>query len=283
VTDWLDSSNFAATELSADLTDVATALTPVAITAFPAGPATFLVVLYGAAFRSPQDDPDREIVKVTYTDRAATPWTITRAQEGTTAKAWSAGDNCLLAMTSGMLYQLQDAIDLLAPLVSPSFTTPTLGVATATRLGIGAAASATDRLYVAGVARIYGSADVYSVLSAGAVAVTRTADTNPALATYLSASGVQESQPRYLVSVSGKNSWGNGTDVVDTNLYRSAANVLKTDDSLVVTGSCAAAGYAVGATAGIDATVALAKLTTGGANGSLTVTKGIITGYTAPT
>lgn len=34
---------------------------------------------------------------------------------------------------------------------------------------------------------------------------------------------------------------------------------------------------------GIDATVALAKLTAGGANGSAVFTKGLLTGYTAPT
>lgn len=34
---------------------------------------------------------------------------------------------------------------------------------------------------------------------------------------------------------------------------------------------------------GISANVTLAKLTTGGANGSLTVKNGIITSYTAPT
>ena len=34
---------------------------------------------------------------------------------------------------------------------------------------------------------------------------------------------------------------------------------------------------------GITATIALAKLTTGGTNGSITVTRGIVTAYTAPT
>jgi len=34
---------------------------------------------------------------------------------------------------------------------------------------------------------------------------------------------------------------------------------------------------------GINATVVLAKLTTSGANGSLTVVNGVITAYTAPT
>lgn len=44
------------------------------------------------------------------------------------------------------------------------------------------------------------------------------------------------------------------------------------------------ASFNVSGTAGIDATVALAKLTpTTGTNGSLTITKGLVTAYTAPT
>jgi hypothetical protein len=43
------------------------------------------------------------------------------------------------------------------------------------------------------------------------------------------------------------------------------------------------AGFNVGANVGIDATVALAKLTTGGSNGSMTFHKGILTAYSAPT
>lgn len=52
-----------------------------------------------------------------------------------------------------------------------------------------------------------------------------------------------------------------------------------TSGSTVDTGS----NYKVGGVNGITATVELAKLTTGGANGTLTVVGGIITGYTAPT
>ena len=104
------------------------------------------------------------------------------------------------------------------------------------RLGLGAPADATDELYVAGTSKFYATADVYTTIASGAVAVTRTTDTNPALATYISASGVQEAQPRYLVSISGKNSWGDGTNAIDTNLYRSAADTLKTDDNFIAGG-----------------------------------------------
>jgi hypothetical protein len=54
-------------------------------------------------------------------------------------------------------------------------------------------------------------------------------------------------------------------------------------DTIIASSTVQATGFLVGATAGIDATVALAKLTWGGANGSVTVVKGVVTAYTAPT
>ena len=46
-----------------------------------------------------------------------------------------------------------------------------------------------------------------------------------------------DANKRFCVDASGFIQWGNGTDMVDTSLYRSAANVLKTDDSLIVSGA----------------------------------------------
>lgn len=43
-----------------------------------------------------------------------------------------------------------------------------------------------------------------------------------------------DAQLRYTVNAGGEMVWGDGTSVADTNLYRSAANVLKTDDGLIV-------------------------------------------------
>ena len=41
---------------------------------------------------------------------------------------------------------------------------------------------------------------------------------------------------RYTVDASGKQVWGSGSAEADTNLYRSAADTLKTDDALTVAG-----------------------------------------------
>lgn len=47
-----------------------------------------------------------------------------------------------------------------------------------------------------------------------------------------------DTQPRFELSASGKMQWGpGGATVLDTNLYRSAASILQTDDSLVIGGS----------------------------------------------
>jgi hypothetical protein len=59
--------------------------------------------------------------------------------------------------------------------------------------------------------------------------IERAATTSNALATFATGEAAQ----RFLLSIDGKHQWGNGT-TVDTNLYRSAADTLKTDDSLVV-------------------------------------------------
>lgn len=63
---------------------------------------------------------------------------------------------------------------------------------------------------------------------------------NPATATgfvFESYVGV-ESNPRMRVTYDGAISWGaGGASALDTNLYRSAANTLKTDDALIVTSS----------------------------------------------
>ena len=49
-----------------------------------------------------------------------------------------------------------------------------------------------------------------------------------------------DSTERFVIKSSGQLVWGNGTDDRDTNLYRSAADNLKTDDGLIIGGSTTA-------------------------------------------
>ncbi|MET9517408.1 hypothetical protein [Streptomyces sp. NPDC002994] len=52
----------------------------------------------------------------------------------------------------------------------------------------------------------------------------------------ISSRAVGDAASRILLRADGELSWGNGTAAADTNLYRSAADTLKTDDALIVTG-----------------------------------------------
>ncbi len=55
-------------------------------------------------------------------------------------------------------------------------------------------------------------------------------------------SAAGDAADRFRVLASGTAQWGDGTSAVDTNLYRSAASTLKTDDSLVVALAITATG-----------------------------------------
>ncbi|MCI3246298.1 hypothetical protein [Streptomyces spinosisporus] len=95
--------------------------------------------------------------------------------------------------------------------------------------------------------------DIGGAANGGGYGVLGSATTSDVL--YAKVSG--ESVGRFYVSADGAHQWGSGTATRDTNLYRSAVNTLKTDDSFVVginltvagsgsiTGSLAAGNFAV--------------------------------------
>ncbi len=64
---------------------------------------------------------------------------------------------------------------------------------------------------------------------------------------FISANVTSDTVDRFRVLASGQLSWGDGTNARDTNLYRSAASTLKTDNSLVVAGSLTVGGASVSA------------------------------------
>lgn len=100
--------NNAFSTLAGALTDVATTLTVQAGHGdrFPviAAPGYTLITLE-------DNSGNREIVKVTARASASDSMTITRAQEGTTARAWAAGDSVELRMTAGEVQSLFDHVD----------------------------------------------------------------------------------------------------------------------------------------------------------------------------
>jgi hypothetical protein len=102
------------------------------------------------------------------------------------------------------------------------------------------------------------TADALRVLKAGDtmsgdLTITGAATNTPILRSYLAAG---DSQNRYQLRADGTMYWGSGAVTQDTNLYRSAADTLMTDDALVVGGALTVAGTltANGAVTGIDKT-----------------------------
>ena len=89
--------------------------------------------------------------------------------------------------------------------------------------------------------------------STGAFSAKRTNSTDLLLAGRVGAEG----NDRFSVTQAGGMSWGPGSAATDTNLYRSAANVLKTDDSLDVVGNFNATGAV-----GLGSTLAVTGNTT---------------------
>lgn len=74
----------------------------------------FRAVLWSASYAAPESDANREIVEATLT--SGDTFSITRAQEGTTAKAWSANDNFALVFTKETLDEIETEINTKASL-----------------------------------------------------------------------------------------------------------------------------------------------------------------------
>ena len=71
---------------------------------------TFMAVLWGAAFATPEADTTREIV-LAY-QGSTDVMTIVRAQEGTTAKQWEIGDNFMLIASSAVFDEYETELGL---------------------------------------------------------------------------------------------------------------------------------------------------------------------------
>jgi hypothetical protein len=106
----LKKKNFAKSTLDGGISDSATSLTLQTGdgSKFPAT-GNFRAVLWAANYDDPANDPNREIVEATLS--AGDTFTITRAKEGTTANAWSSGDNFALTLTKGVLDEIETEIN----------------------------------------------------------------------------------------------------------------------------------------------------------------------------
>lgn len=72
-----------------------------------------------------------------------------------------------------------------------------------------------------------------------------------------------DTHPRYTEDAAGLKEWGSGSAAPDTNLYRSAADTLKTDDSLLVGGDLTVSGYVASSEVTTESTAASTLANTG--------------------
>ncbi len=79
---------------------------------------TFMAVIWGSGYATPQSDSSREII-VAYRSSGDT-FTITRGQEGTSAKQWEINDNFMLTATAGVFDEYETAVNGKVPYTGAS-------------------------------------------------------------------------------------------------------------------------------------------------------------------
>jgi len=103
---FLKKKNFARSKLANNILDTDLSLTVLTGegSKFPQdGP--FRAAIWGASYASPEEDPNREIVEATYS--SGDTFSIVRALEGTTAKAWNANDNFAHVLTAETIQEIE--------------------------------------------------------------------------------------------------------------------------------------------------------------------------------
>jgi hypothetical protein len=105
----LKKENFALSTLDGGISNSATSLTVASGdgSKFPAT-GNFRAVLWSASYSDPAEDPNAEIVEATLD--AGDVFDISRAQESTSAQAWSSGDKFALTLTKGVIDEIESEI-----------------------------------------------------------------------------------------------------------------------------------------------------------------------------
>lgn len=96
----------------------------------------------------------------------------------------------------------------------------------------------TDDDFVTAGALSAASAAITGAITAASEAITAAAASTDALTVKVSG----DSNQRIILNGDGTVEWGSGSGAVDTNLYRSAADTLKTDDAFIVGGNLSVSG-----------------------------------------
>ena len=105
----LKNKNFAFSTLGGNISSGSTSLSVATGTGskFPAS-GSFVAVIWSSSLSSPNMDNNREIVLLTLS--SGDTFNITRAQEGTIAKAWNIGDQIAHVITAGKIDELESEI-----------------------------------------------------------------------------------------------------------------------------------------------------------------------------
>lgn len=302
---WLQLTNNAYTTLASDCTAGTGTITPTAKTLFPdpEDDGGFYVTICDPDVENPTNDPTRETVKVTADSGGD--WTVARAQCGTTARAHSAGDAVRLLLMAENVEEIQAEVDLNSAArhaaVTVADTTSVDLTLTGQQVSAAALPAGVDHDSLAGFVAdehidwtvsqggTLIHADNYV---AGGGGTTYTAGDGLALdgtefsldPAWVDQAVTQAGTPQFgkvgLGAAAGtaRITLVAGTTAVDgidfggdATLYRSDANVLKTDDTIDAVG-----GFKDNGTAGIDTTFVDAD------GNTITVSGGIITAKTAP-
>jgi len=176
----LENKNFAFSLLIGNITDADTGITVTAGEGsnFPTT-GIFMAVIWGSAYASPGLDATREIVEATFVSGDA--FTITRSQEGTSAKAWSIGDNIACVLTAGKVNELETitqsgvtsfgiatGVNTMTAVLSPALPAYAMGVTLNLKFTSLSTSTVTLNINGIGAKKVYGKAgSSYTQLGAG--------------------------------------------------------------------------------------------------------------------
>lgn len=211
---WNYSNTSVETTLTNTISAIETSIVVGSVSGFPVSYPYTLVLDHGEA--------TREVVNVTA--GVGTTLTVTRGQDGTAASGHNAGVTVVHAAVARDLQEPQDHI---------AASTNVHGLA-----GGAAVVGTTSTQTLTNKTLTSPTVNSGATVSGTTAVTVATADTD-----VITSKASGDAVNRFYIEGQGLHAWGDGTNAADTNLYRNAANELKTDDALTVVGAFTSPGY----------------------------------------